>query len=112
MAIRMTKAWWPLTVQGIDRLAGHMGVYQLGDGQGRVLYIGVASGRSRFGLRGELQPHVAAPPAGAAQYRVEVTTAYLTRWQELLMVHVADFGHVPVHNTAGDAAGLGRLSPA
>lgn len=111
MAVRMNKRWWPLSDAGIARLAGHMGVYQLGDADGKVLYIGVASGRSRFGLRGELEPLIAAPPAGAVQYRCEVTTTYLTRWQELLMVHVADFGGVPVHNSARDAAGLGRLSP-
>ena len=112
MAIRMTKAWWPLTAQGIERLAGHMGIYQLGDAHGDVLYVGVADARSRFGLRGELERVLAAPPAGAAQYRVEVTTAYLTRWLELLMVPVADFGGVPLHNTGRDAASLGRLSPA
>lgn len=111
MAIRMNTRWWPLTGPGIARLAGHMGVYQLGDAAGNVLYVGVASGRSRFGLRGELEQVLAALPAGAAQYRSEVTTAYLSRWQELLMVHVADFGSVPVHNSVRDAASLGRLSP-
>ena len=112
MAIRMTKPWWPLSEGGIDRLAGHMGVYQLGDAQGNVLYIGVADGRSRFGLRGELERVVAAPPQDAVQYRSEVTTAYATRWQELLMAHVADFGALPVHNPARDGSNLGRLSPA
>ena len=112
MAIRMNKPWSPLTKSGINRLAGHMGVYQLGDAQGNVLYIGIADGRSRFGLRGELERVLAAPPQGAVQYRDEVNTAYATRWQELLMVYVADFGTLPMHNPARDGVNLGRLSPA
>ena len=112
MAVRMTKPWLPLTTSGIERLAAHMGVYQLGDAQGKVLYIGVADGRSRFGLRGELEGVVARPLVNAVQYRSEVTTAYATRWQELLMVHVADFGALPIHNPARDGNNLGRLSPA
>ena len=112
MAVRMTKPWQPLSASGIAVLAGHMGVYELANAAGEVLLIGCADARSRFGLRGELVRLVASPPTGAAQYRVEITTAYLTRWQELMMVHAADHGTLPPLNPAADAARLGRLSPA
>jgi hypothetical protein len=85
-----------------------MGVYELGDAAGAVIFVGYAGGRSRFGLRGEIEAQ-AARFAAASGFRYEVTTAYLTRYQELLMAHRADFGTLPAGN--GDVPGLGRLSP-
>jgi len=85
-----------------------MGVYELADATGAVLRIGYAGGRSRFGLRGEIAA-AASALAGARAFRYEVTTAYLTRYQELLMLHQADHGRLPPHNPP--EPGLGRLSP-
>lgn len=85
-----------------------MGVFELADDQGRVVFVGYAGGRSRFGLRGEITSAFDTV-AGARQYRYEVTTAYLTRYQELLMTHQATYGALPPGN--GPVAGLGRLSP-
>ncbi len=107
MAVRLDKPWQDLADS--NALSGHMGVFELGDAQGKVLYIGFAGGRSRFGLRGEVAAAAARVPA-ARRYRCEVTTAYLTRWQELLMVHHADHGALPLCNDK--VPGLGRLSPA
>jgi phosphate starvation-inducible protein PhoH len=45
------------------------------------------------------------------QFRVEVNQQYRTRWFELLMVHQADHGSLPIDN-AKDPPPLGRLSPA
>ena len=45
-----------------------------------------------------------------ASFRFEVTTAYLSRYRELLMAHVADHGAIPSGNTTSDLQ-LGRLSP-
>jgi len=42
--------------------------------------------------------------------RYEVNTAYLTRYQELLMTHRADHGALPPGN-AEEKLRLGRLSP-
>ncbi|MBK80824.1 MAG: hypothetical protein CMQ43_07915 [Gammaproteobacteria bacterium] len=89
-------------------LPGHMGVYELADAAGRVLYIGCAGGRSRFGLRGEVCDALGRID-GASRFRVEVTTAYLTRHRELLMRHQAAHGGLPAAN--GPVPGLGRLSP-
>jgi len=107
VAIRLEKPWQELA--GVRDLPGHMGVFELADARGRVIYVGFAGGRSQFGLRGEVTAAVAQMPT-ASGFRVEVTTAYLTRWQELLMVHRADHGQLPVGNDA--VTGLGRLSPA
>lgn len=89
-------------------LPGHMGVYELADDAGRVLYIGCAGGRSRFGLRGEVCDALARIE-GASRFRVEITTAYLTRHRELLMRHRAAHGALPAANAP--VPGLGRLSP-
>jgi hypothetical protein len=107
MGIRLGKPWRARQLAG--ELSGQLGVFQLGDTAGAVLLIGYAGGRSMFGLRGEV--------AGALQrvgdathFRVEITTAYLTRYQELLMLHQADHGALPPYNEP--FPGLGRLSPA
>lgn len=106
--LRSGKPWSPCEPGVLERLPGHMGVYELADAEGTVLLIGYAGGRSRFGLRGEISAAVERTP-GAACFRYEVTTAYLTRYQELLMVHQATFGRLPPGNAP--EPGLGRLSP-
>jgi hypothetical protein len=111
MAIRMGKPWQPLTAEAVARLGGQLGVYQLADASGAVVMIGCAGGRSTFGLRGEVAKALAAPPSGAMLFRVEVNQQYLTRWQELLMVHVADHGALPIANRDRPLPRLGRLSP-
>jgi hypothetical protein len=106
MGLELDKPWRPCT--DFDALPGHMGVYELGNDAGAVIFIGYAGGRSRFGLRGEIE--AAAERVGdAAGFRYEVTTAYLTRYQELLMAHQATSGALPAGN--GAVHGLGRLSP-
>jgi hypothetical protein len=106
MGIRLSKPW--LALDSADQLPGQLGVYQLGNNVGEVLFIGYAGGHSTFGLRGEVKSGFERV-SDATQYRVEITTAYLTRYQELLMLHQADHGALPVHNEP--FPGLGRLSP-
>jgi hypothetical protein len=107
--VRLDKPWRPLTEATVADLRGELGVYQLGDEAGRVLRIGYAGGRSLFGLRGELGAVLAA--GEATRFRVEVTAQYLSRYEELLMVHKADFGALPPGNAADGRRRLGRLSP-
>jgi hypothetical protein len=104
----MAKPWRPLSEAEVGRVGGWMGVYELGDASGSVLYVGVAGGKSLFGLKGELQRHRAA--GEATQFRFEVNTQYTTRWKELLMAHVAASGDVPVMNREERLPSLGRLS--
>jgi hypothetical protein len=106
MAVNLPKPWRPC--EGFDALPGHMGVFELGDADGAVIYVGYAGGRSRFGLRGEIEA-AAARVAECAGYRFEVTTAYLTRYRELLMAHQSRHGRLPRCNSP--VPGLGRLSP-
>lgn len=109
MAIRLDKPWLSYTEQEVAGVPGHMGVYELGNAAGDVILIGVAGGRSLFGLRGELAGRL--EDTDAVSFRYEVNAAYLTRYRELLMVHMADHGGLPVENVDKDARGLGRMSP-
>ena len=111
MAVRMTKPWTPLTAEHVKKLTGQLGVYQLATSVGEVVFIGFAGGRTLFGLRGEVEKHLADPAQGAAQFRVEVNQQYTTRYQELLMAHVHDHGDVPKDNIGKPLPRLGRLSP-
>ncbi len=108
-AVRLDKPWRELDAANVAQLAGELGVYQLADADGRVVRIGYAGGRSLFGLRGELQAALAS--GGAAKFRLEVTAQYLSRYEELLMVHMADFGSLPEGNADDAHRRLGRLSP-
>jgi len=111
MSIRMTKPWIDLTLEMVKRLPGQLGVYQLADAEDRVVYIGYAGGRTLFGLRSELERALAERPGDAVRFRCEVNQQYTTRYQELLTLHVADHGELPLINRANPPVRLGRLSP-
>ncbi|MBS0244261.1 MAG: hypothetical protein JSS20_18995 [Proteobacteria bacterium] len=111
MAIRMTKPWVPLTAENVKKLPGQLGVFQLADAKGNVVFIGFAGGRSLFGVRSEIEKLIADPPSDATQFRVEINQQYTTRYQELLMLHVHDTGAVPAGNVGKPLPRLGRLSP-
>ena len=108
MAIRLTKPWRTLEKAEVARLPGQLGVYEIASGDGTVVHIGFAGGRSRFGLRGELSSELESRGPGY-RFRVEVNTQYHTRHRELLMVHRADHGGLPAEDEA--PPGLGRLRP-
>ena len=110
LRLRLDKPWQPLTDQQVARLPGQLGVYQVADASGAVLYIGQAGARSPFGLRSELQREAASRGPGH-QFRVEVNQQYRSRWLELLMVHQADHGALPADNAKNPPPALGRLSP-
>ena len=111
MPVRMDKPWAPLEEASLTTVAAHLGVYQLANDAGEIVYIGVAGGRSKFGLRGELQERLAAPPAGATRFRLEVNMAYRTRHCELLQTYLHDHGRLPAGNDDIDPASLGRIRP-
>ena len=110
MAIRMTKPFTPLGPETMQKLTGQLGVFQLADAEGRVVYIGFAGGRSVFGLRSEVMK-AAEEVVGARSFHVEVNQQYTTRYQELLMLHFHDHGDVPAGNKGKPLPRLGRLSP-
>ncbi|MBS0540547.1 MAG: hypothetical protein JSR47_17415 [Proteobacteria bacterium] len=109
--LRLDKPWKPLTAEEAQRLPGQLGVYQIADAGGTVLFIGEAGARSPFGLRSEMQRQFAERGAGF-QFRVEVNQQYRSRWFELLMVHKHDHGSLPPDNARNPPPVLGRLSPA
>ena len=111
MAIRLEKPWIALTPEAVKALPGQLGVYQLADAEGVIVYIGFAGGRSLFGLRSELERALKERPGGATRFRTEVNQQYTSRHLELLMLHVADYGVFPVANAADPPVRLGRLSP-
>ncbi len=109
MGIRIVKPWSALGTEAVRALPGQLGVFELADAEGRVLKIGYAGGRSLFGLRSEIEA-AGRRHRGARQFRYEVTMQYLTRYLELLMLHLADHGALPPGNR-DEAVALGRLSP-
>ena len=109
MGVRLDKPWRELTAANVAALGAELGVYQLADADGQVLRIGYAGGRTLFGLRSELAAALAA--GEAARFRAEVTAGYMSRYDELLMVHKADHGALPPGNAADARRRLGRLTP-
>lgn len=105
----MSKPWVALTRERIDALPAQLGVYEIGRGAGETVRFGYAGGNEPFGMRTALQRELADHGAGLF-FRHEFTHGYLTRFQELLMTHVADHGELPPGN-ADHGGTLGRLSP-
>lgn len=107
MGMRMTKPWVELSEQSIAALPAQLGVYEIADAAGSTTTIGYAGGTEPFGMRTALTREL---EDGGALFRHEFTHGYLTRWQELLMIHKADHGDLPAGN-ADTIVTLGRLSP-
>lgn len=114
MSLELTGPWRVLDAANIAALPGQLGVYQIADAAGTVLFIGFAGGHSAFGLRGALAEEAQRRRADAQRFQYEVTMQYASRWEELLMAHVARAGTLPADNAARGIhpRRLGRLSPA
>ena len=110
----LNKPWLRFEAADTRHLPGTLGVYELGDAEGRVIYIGYAGGRSLFGLRGKLVDHFSGLDPNpvirdrATAFRYEENQMYLTRWQELLARFVGEHGRAPEGNEAS-AEPLPRL---
>ena len=102
LAIR--HQWEPLTAAACARLEAAAGVFELRDEHG-VSLIDYAGAGSRFGLRGELT-RLADTAGPTTQFRVEVTSTYLSRWRELLSSYWNTFGHLPRGNADHHPIGL------
>jgi hypothetical protein len=91
------RQWRLLTEQGVRTVGGYLGVYELREGSGEVIRIGYAGSRSLHGLGGELRERLA--HAGPdIWFRFEITSAYLSRHQELLMQYKAVHARLPRDN--------------
>ncbi len=100
--------WHALTSDNIAALPAQLGVYEIADEAGTTLKIGYAGGHSLFGMRSVLEEELA--EHGEVTFRHEFTHGYLTRWNELLMVHHASHGELPPGNHDHNQP-LGTLSP-
>ena len=106
MAVRLTKDWIPVS-EVFTSLKGNLGVFEFANVQREVVFIGFAGGKSQFGLKGEVASALE-KYSDIAAFRFEITTAYHTRYRELLMAHIADHDTLPHYN---EQITLGRLSP-
>jgi hypothetical protein len=80
-----------------------LGVYEVADEQGEIVYIGMAGGKSLFGLRGELRRQFAGQANAVAaargrQFRYEENMQYMTRFRDLLQRFNEDHGRLPPGN--------------
>jgi hypothetical protein len=113
--VPIAKPWLACNDLDTSRVPGTVGVYELGDADGRVIFVGYAGGRSRFGLRGAIGNHRSGEESNPviseriSKVRFEVTTTYLTRYLELLAQFLAEFGTLPEANT-GKAESLPPLA--
>jgi hypothetical protein len=94
----LNKPWQQYDAASPPRIPGTPGVFELGDTDGQVAYIGFAGGKSRYGLRSEIAARIAAIPGAA--FRYEVNLMDLTRFVELLEKHYDLHGSLPASNTA------------
>ena len=110
MSIRLDKPWIEFSKQRVSLLTGHLGVYQLGNSQQEIIYIGVADAQSRFGLRGELEKWLEFNDFKISFFRLEVTMAYKTRHAELIQIFLHDFKRMPSANKNMNVVSWGRLN--
>jgi hypothetical protein len=109
MTIRLEKPWRPLEEREVATLPAQLGVYQIAEPDGEVIRIGYAGGKSLFGLRGEIQRAAVTRQGKPGLFRCEVNMQYMSRYQELLMVHLAENGRLPRENDERPDR-IGRLS--
>lgn len=111
MGIRLDKPWQPLDSTAIDALPAQLGVYHVADSEGTVLSVGFAGAHELFGMQSALRREIEQLGASARQFRCEFTSNCRSRWDELLMLHLADHGDLP-EPQRDQAQRVGRLSPA
>ena len=110
MSIRLDKPWIEFSKESINRVTGHLGVYQLANAGKEIIYIGIAGAKTRFGLRGELQKWLELDDIATSFFRLEVTMAYKTRHTELLQIFLHDFKRLPLANKNLNVKSMGRLN--
>lgn len=116
----LNKPWQSFDPAATKEIPPVTGVYELGDEEGNVIYIGYAGGREPFGMRGRIERHFSEEEGNAVvrerarRYRYEVNAQYLTRHIELLTRYRDEHGRLPEGNEApGEAVPrLGRFGTA
>ncbi len=98
---------WRSIVEALPSIRGHLGVFQLANARFEIIFIGCAGGREPFGLKSAIET-ASARCSTAVHLRYEITSSYLTRYRELLMLYQAEHDDLPQDNPTER---LGRLSP-
>ncbi len=101
----LQKPWrrWEQGRTFAREIPNSLGVYEIADEHGETVYIGMAGGKSLFGLRGELTRQFAGQGNAVAaargrQFRYEENMQYMTRFRDLLQRFNEDHGHLPPGN--------------
>ena len=97
------KPWTEVSAASLAHLPGALGVFELRDGSGAVCAIGIAGGKTRYGLREALSEAVESVHRHGLNpqaFRYEVNQMYLTRYIEVLEKHLAATGDIPAANKA------------
>ena len=111
MSIRLDKPFQVLNEENIQPIQGQLGVYQLAEPNGYVIYIGYAGGRSLFGLNSELKKELQQREGKETLFRYEVNMQYISRYEELVMLHQVDYGELPDRVQKEHPHKVGRLTP-
>ncbi len=80
----LRRPWRSLTRAGLRALPGDTGVFALRPTAGGPVRYGMAGGRSRMGVRGELEACLADVADDELVFTYETTTSYYPRYRELL----------------------------
>ncbi|MGI9611497.1 MAG: DUF7508 domain-containing protein [Acidimicrobiales bacterium] len=110
MSLRLDKQWIDLDGLHAEEMPAQLGVFEVGDENGDVIYIGYAGGNKIFGLRTAITEELERLGSTARMIRWELTQGYLSRWEELMMVHRFDNGSPPPKSHP-HAIPRGRLTP-
>jgi hypothetical protein len=73
----------PLELPTVERVGAYTGVFEVRPVGGQTVLAGYAGGASPFGLRGELLAILPQMTPGRFEFRIEVTSSYLSRFSEL-----------------------------
>jgi hypothetical protein len=99
------KPWrrWEAGRAFAREIPNSLGVYEIADEHGEIIYIGMAGGKSLFGLRGELTRQFegranAVVAARGRQFRFEENMQYMTRFRDLLQRFNEDHSRLPPGN--------------
>jgi len=112
----LSKAWEMVPEGDAGPFAdvpGTLGVYEICDEAGAVIYIGKADPRIPFGLKQAIRQQFEAGRHGgrARGFRYELTSNYYSRWIDLLTRFNEDYGRIPDGNVpeADTMPRLGRF---
>ena len=93
----ISSRWWPFSDSIVEYERDEGGVYELGDSDGTVVYIG-KSNKVKRRLKEHLEESGTCIKRNAKKYRVEYTKNYRKREYELYQEHIRLHGEKPLCN--------------